>query len=381
MAEWDSIEEVSQEIQNNLSSNTNKKSIALLYAFNATWKTRLSALFDSLNEVFWETLETEEVESAEIPDIKVFSYNAFIEDLFSWDNDEFILTFKQHWVFEFIEKQDLEWNIKNIYKEITNSKIEPKFNYDDESVAFPIITVQNDESILEENVKISKSEESIFIWSIYFAILEIAIESLNAEEGDRVTKKFNNLECIVIDDPVSSIDDTWIITIAEKLFRLIKSYKGNQINFLLTTHHALFYNVLFNAFKKLNNLKYEENWYPYILSKTYNNKIQLDIKSYDTPFSYHLTIIDIINKAIRGNQIERYHFNIFRSLLEKTATFLGRKGMWECVLWDKKNLYVRILNIYSHGKISELEYNKVQDNHKELFIECFTKFVSDFKYR
>ena len=60
MAEFDSIEKVSQEIKNNLNSITDKKSIALLYAFNATWKTRLSVDFNLLNEDFEETFETEE---------------------------------------------------------------------------------------------------------------------------------------------------------------------------------------------------------------------------------------------------------------------------------------------------------------------------------
>jgi len=36
MSEFNSIEKVSQEIKNKLDSNTDKKSIALLYAFNGT---------------------------------------------------------------------------------------------------------------------------------------------------------------------------------------------------------------------------------------------------------------------------------------------------------------------------------------------------------
>lgn len=379
MPDFDSIEEVFQEIRDNLNSVTDKKSIALLYAFNATWKTRLSVEFNWLNEAFSDE-EFEETDSSEIPDIKVFSYNAFIEDLFNWDNENFILNFKQHWVFEFIKKQDLEWIIKDIYKDITNSKIEPKFDYDNQNITFPIVTVNDDENITEDPIKISKSEESIFVWSVYFAVLKVAIDALNTTEDNRITKKFNNLEYVIIDDPVSSIDDTWIITIADKLFELIKSYKGNQINFLLTTHHALFYNVLFNSFKRFNKLKYQDNWYPYILSKTFDNKIKLDIKNYDTPFSYHISIIDVIKKAINGNHIERYHFNLFRSLLEKTANFLGYDGIWGCVLWDRKNLYIKVINMYSHGKISELEYNTVQDSHKELFIECFNEFIRNFKY-
>lgn len=381
MTPFDTIEEVSEEIKEKLNSNNAKKSIALLYAFNATWKTRISVEFNNLNNQFQETENFEdEDDETEIPDIKVLSYNAFIEDLFSWDNENYILNFNSHWLLKFIEKQDLEWNIKDIYKEITSSKIEPKFDYTNEKVTFPIITVIDEENADEEPIKISKGEESIFIWSIYFSVLELAIESLNTEIDDRPTTKFNNLEFIIVDDPVSSMDDTWIITIADKLFNLIKSYKGQQLNFLLTTHHALFYNVLFNSFKRLNNFKYNNNWFPYVLSKTIDNKINLDLKNYDTPFSYHISTIDIIKKAIQNNNIERYHFNLFRSLLEKTTNFLWKNGISHCVLWEKKSLHIKIINMYSHWKISELEYNQVQDIHKELFEDCFNQFLTDFKY-
>ena len=378
MAEFDSIEKVSQEIKNNLNSITDKKSIALLYAFNATWKTRLSVDFNLLNEDFEETFETEETKPSEIPNIKVFSYNAFIEDLFSWNNENFILNFKKHWVFEFIEKQGLEWSIKDVYKDITNSKVEPKFNYRDQSISFPIITVKDDGSIDEKPIKISKSEESIFIWSIYYAILEIAIESLNTTEDLRVTKKFNNLEYVVVDDPVSSIDDTWIITVADKLFQTIRLYNGNKINFLITTHHALFYNVLFNSFRRLK--KSESKKFFYILSKNNSNNLKLKWQDEDSPFAYHLSTISMIKETIKNWNIERYHFNLFRSLLEKTANFLGYSSIDDCILWDNKSEYVRIINIYSHGKISELEYNEVQNEHKEIFIECFNKFIENFKY-
>lgn len=68
------------------------------------------------------------------------SYNAFLEDLFVWDNENYILEFKSHWVIDFIKKQDLEKSIKNIFTNITNSKIEPKFDYENENVTFSIVS-------------------------------------------------------------------------------------------------------------------------------------------------------------------------------------------------------------------------------------------------
>ena len=153
------IEYLWTQIRNELNNNTDKKSIALLYAFNGTWKTRLSVDFNSLNE-------TEENK------IKVLSYNAFLEDLFVWDNENYILEFKSHWVIDFIKKQDLEKSIKNIFTNITNSKIEPKFDYENENVTFSIVSWWDGDMI---NIKVSKSEESILIWSIFYSILETAI--------------------------------------------------------------------------------------------------------------------------------------------------------------------------------------------------------------
>ena len=49
--------------------------------------------------------------------------------------------FKSHWVIDFIEEQGLEEGIKNIYANLTRSKILPDFNYTDKNIAFPIVSV------------------------------------------------------------------------------------------------------------------------------------------------------------------------------------------------------------------------------------------------
>ena len=92
----------------------------------------------------------------------------------------------------------------------------------------------------------------MLIWSVFYTVLETAIDALNTPEVDnRSTQAFNDLQYIIIDDPVSSIDDTKIITMAIKLIEAIKLYQGNTVKFLITTHHALFYNVLVNSFDRM----------------------------------------------------------------------------------------------------------------------------------
>ena len=68
------------------------------------------------------------------------------------------------------------------------------------------------------NLKISKGEESNFIWSVFYTLLEQVITILNVPEPDeRETNKFDKLEYVFIDDPVSSLDDNHLIELAVDL--------------------------------------------------------------------------------------------------------------------------------------------------------------------
>ncbi len=363
MANFNTIEEVADKIKSDLTAQNDKKSIALLYAFNATGKTRLSVEFDNLNE-------------NENGEIKVLSYNAFLEDLFVWNNDDYILEIKSHWVIELIKEQGLENDIIDNFKLLTNSKIEPQFDFANNQVVFAIVS---GDDATAENIKISKSEESLLVWSIFYSILEVAIDALNTKEEDRTTDKFNHLEYIVIDDPVSSIDDERIISLAVKLFELVKSSESKGINFLITTHHALFFNVLFNSFRKLP--KSEAKKYFYIFSKN-ENILVLENQNDDSPFAYHILVKNKIQEAIENDNLEKYHFNLFRTLLEKTASFLGYNNWSDCILdEDNKAEIVRIVNLYSHSKLSDLESGSLSNTDKELFKLAFKDFIKNFKFK
>ncbi len=354
MAEFNSIETVAGKIKENLDSDANKKQISILYAFNSTGKTRLSTAFTGLAN-----------------DDKVLCYNAFVEDLFKWDNENYILTLDpKSWIVELIKEQGIEKNISDNFSKIINSKIEPEFNLSKGEITFNIVSGDDD---AKSNIKISKGEESMFIWSIFYTLLETAIEELNiTEEGNRSTERFNELEYVIIDDPVSSIDDNRIITMTLELIEIIKGSNNNKLKFLITTHHALFYNILFNSFKKNKE-------YKYILSKD-GTKLKLENKD-DSPFGYHFLVIDEIQKAIKNNAIQKYHFNLFRGLLEKIANFLGYNEWQDCVLGDNKQECIKLINLNSHGKLSDLEYKELSNEEKALFQKTFDEFIKGFKWR
>ena len=118
-------------------------------------------------------------------------------------------------------EQGQEPNITKHFQRYTNEKLTPSFNEehtikdkDDKDVivhAFSEVrfSFERGDDSDSEYVKISKGEESCFIWSVFYSLLEQTVSVLNeAEESDRETDQFNDLQYVFIDDPVSSLDDT-----------------------------------------------------------------------------------------------------------------------------------------------------------------------------
>lgn len=371
MEDFDSIENLAKAIKNKLNPGLidrlkgvvgkHENKILALYAFNSTGKTRLSNEFNKLNEDGDQKY-------------RVLCYNALLEDLFVWDNENYIINFdKKSWIIKLVIDQGLENNIAKDFKDITNSKLEPLFDFAEGKVSF---SVASGDEQYGSNVKISRGEESVLIWCVFHSVLEMIIDNLNAKETDRSTSEFNDLMYIIIDDPVSSIDDTKIIPITLKIVDTIRSCKNINIKFLITTHHALFYNVFINSFKKE---KYKGTFDSYSLSKISQN-LRL-VRQDDSPFSYHLSIKEVIDEAIKNDTIERYHFNLFRNILEKTSIFLGYNKWSDCILKEDNKEFVRILNLYSHSKISDLESREISTQDRDLFIDAFGAFIKDFKWK
>lgn len=359
--------------------DANKK-VQLIYAFNGTGKTRLSREFKQLIAP-----KDVDVEDAVASKIKVMYYNAFTEDLFYWDNDldndedrKFKIqsnTFTE-WV---LVEEGQENNITANFQHYTGDKLTPVFNaeytYSDEignvvivpaysEVTFSIKT-GDDQSV--DNVKISKGEESCFIWSIFYCLLNQVISILNVPE-DRETKKFDDLQYVFIDDPVSSLDDNHLIELAVNVAELIKSNQSN-VKFIVTTHNPLFYNVLFNEF---NNSDSRSGYKPKDCKKGRLEKLEdgthllIDQPS-DSPFSYHLFLLSELEKAIESDSIHKYHFNFLRNILEKTSTFLGY-GKWRDILPQESQeaYFNRIINLSSHSKHTGEEISIIEENDKKV---------------
>jgi hypothetical protein len=101
----------------------------------------------------------------------------------------------------------------------------------------------------------------------------------------------------------------------------------------------------------------------------------------DSPFSYHHDVIVKLRKAVNTGSIEKYHFNLFRALLEKTSSFLGLGKMENCIIGEKKEEIERLLHSYSHNKLIETEFKELPDEQKDLFKLAFNNFIKEFKWK
>jgi hypothetical protein len=319
--------------------------VQLIYAFNGSGKTRLSRAFKDL---IAPKADGEDGQQSELAPKKILYYSAFTEDLFYWDNDlesdsEPKLKIQPNtftkWV---LDDQGQDRNVTSTFQHYTNDKLTPNFSADFSEVTFSFERGNKDH---EPKIKISKGEESSFIWSVFFTLLDQVVSVLNvAEPSDRETRQFDQLEYVFVDDPVSSLDENHLIELAVNLASLIKSSQSD-LKFIITTHNPLFYNVLFN---ELNGKAC------YMLERLEDGGFTLTEKKGDSnrSFSYHLNLLQTIEQAIADQKVERYHFTLLRNLYEKTASFLGYPSWKELLPDDKQSYYSRIINFTSHSTLS-----------------------------
>lgn len=338
------------------------KKVQLIYAFNGVGKTRLSREFKEL--IVPKNHDNEDEETK----VKVLYYNAFTEDLFYWDNDLKEDTNRKliirpngftNWV---LRDQGQESNIIKHFQHYTNDKLTPSFNEEYNEISFSI-EAGNEESV--DYIKISKGEESCLIWCVFYSLLEQVVEVLNiAEPLDRETDQFNDLEYVFIDDPVSSLDENHLIELAVNIAELIKSSRS-ELKFIITTHNPMFYNVLYNELdlKKKNR---EGRECCYLLDKKDDGTYELIGKLGDSNknFSYHLHLISVLQEAVDGNRIEKYHFMLLRNLYEKTANFLGCTQWSDLLPDDKKTYYNRVIQFTSHSTLSNEAVSEPTDPEK-----------------
>jgi hypothetical protein len=348
-----SHEAIAKEIANT------KEQVVLIYAFNATGKTRLSVAFKDATK------------GAEGLHTGVY-YNAYSEDLFIWDNDsengevsvqldirksslnrfhsslseddirDKLARFKPDYRFDFIPHDNPEDGIRSVL-------------FFDE-VADP----SDPNNISKVPRKISRGEERIFVWCFFLALFEV-----EGWAGKQSAHFF-------IDDPVSSLDDHNIFITASTLFDLIEEHYEKR-KFVITTHHLGLFSILSDWLTKGEKAsKFKNNARICTLSLK-KGEVTLESCRKDV-FLYHLRLLQVLETAYAGGEVKAYHFALLRQVLENVASFLG-VGKFGYVLEqigiEDADEVATIVNSLSHRKVYYFESDDLVPDNLDTFEKVF----------
>lgn len=329
---------------------------ALIFAYNGTGKTRLSYDFAHYGR-----------EEGASP--HTLYYNAYTEDLFTWDNDlenntdHHLIINQDSALIQGLAGFNFSEPLRKYLQVFTD--IDFDFHYDSENPDLPDYVVfsktLNDETF--ENIKISRGEERLFVWCFFRCIVDQVLGGNSAYKG---------IEYIYIDDPMSSLDDNNVITFAAQLYNVIRDSLRNErkvinsgigelrrIKFVISTHHALFFHVMIHGLS--NDSKLGQF---YLHRAKDSDEVILKSMSDKTPFYYNVAMMSEIQEAIFNDRLYTYHFTIMRSVMEKIAEFFGHRD-YRYILdgitykgndFDEPSfskgelvdLYSRIVNVFSH---------------------------------
>jgi AAA domain len=342
--------------------NGGNQDFVLLFAYNGTGKTRLSMEFK-------ESGKKSEAER------DTLYFNAFTEDLFVWDNDfeediNRVLKINSESRF-FAGFRELELETKIFTYLQRYAKFNFKIDYDNWTVSFYL----SDQGNVIDNIKISRGEQNIFVWCVFLAIVQLALDEAGA---------YSWVDYIYIDDPISSLDDNNAIAIASDLVKLIgrerrvdyQEISKRHIKAIISSHHVLFFNVLCNEMK-------HQKFRRYFLHKPDTNGFYVIQSTENTPFFHHVAMLSELHKAANSvdGKVHTYHFNVLRGILEKTAVFFGFDHFSKCVHGIEDNtLYERALQLLSHGGYSIYEPTEMGEDTKKLFKDVLNAFLEKYKF-
>lgn len=345
-----------------------REKIVLIYAFNATGKTRLSVAYK-------DATKDEGGAHAGV------YYNAYSEDLFVWQNDSENDGTP-------IQLDIRKCSLNKFHSALTEDDIRNKLNRFKPSYRFEFIYHENPEdgiqavSFFQEvpdlddankiskiAYKISRGEERIFIWCFFLALFEV--------DGwaDQQASHF------FIDDPVSSLDDHNIFITASTLFDLIEDHFENR-KIIITTHHLGFFAILADWLKKGEKAdKFKKHAKVGILSGK-KGKLSLESPNNDV-LLYHLRLLQLLEQAWVANEVRAFHFALLRQVLENVASFLG-VGQFGYVLREigisDPEDTARVINTLSHKKVYYFESEILEKDSREVFDKIFLGLKGKYNF-
>lgn len=336
----------------------------LLYAYNRTGKTRLSMEFKKLGKRKGNgTADT-------------LYFNAYTEDLFIWENDldsdcdrHLQLNSKSAFL-KLLAELALDLSIAEYLSRYAD------FEFDIDYTSWKVTFRKGD----EEQIKISRGEQNIFIWCIFMAICEQVIAG---------HLSYQWVKYLYIDDPISSLDDNNAIAVACDLAGLLRKAAARRdmagspdpLRTVFSSHHALFFNVMCNELSRRPEGQNKVDHKRYFLQQPTGERVYTLRATDDTPYFDHINTLAELDRCSKSDTLYTYHFNALRSVLEKTASFFGQEDIRFCLRGLKDEaLYNRALNLLSHGKYAITQPVEMVDDNKKLFRQILDDFLSKFEF-
>jgi len=351
------LEELAAHLRQQIAAQ-NKK-CTLIFAHNGTGKTRLSMAFK-------EQGKTRDADGT-VTTRDTLYFNAYTEDLFSWDNDlahdrDRVLRMNTASAFfDGLAELEMENRIRPLLRR--HADFDFQIDYGQGTILFWRETVKDAAGKdVPVPIKISRGEENIFIWCFFLAVAQLAIDGQEAYEWVRY---------LYIDDPISSLDENNAIAVAAHLARMLKGQE--RLKAVISSHHTLFFNVLCNELGR--------PWQFY-LGREAAGWVLRDTGQ--TPRFYHVAMLKELHEAAQAGRLFTYHFTILRSIMEKTATFHGFSHFGDVMKRapddEDGTLHFRYIQLLSHGGYSLFEPAEMLPENKDIFRSILADFMTDYRF-
>lgn len=329
---------------------------ALVFAYNGTGKTRLSYDFAHYDRSIGDPPHT-------------LYYNAYTEDLFTWDNDhennthhKFLINQNSELI-KGLAGTNIEESLRKNLSVFTDIGFEFKYEGSPSDPPSYVVFSKEVNGEVVTDIKVSRGEERLFVWCFFRFIIDQVLGGNDA---------YKSIEYIYIDDPMSSLDDNNVIAFAAQLYNVIRNSLKNErrdifsgkenprrIKFVVSSHHALFFHVMLHGLSddaKLGRFYlHRDKDYDELVLKSMSDK---------APFFYNVAMMCEIQDAIKNDRLYTYHFNIMRSVMDKIKEFFGHNNYsiildgidYKGYRFDETaftkgelvDLYSRIVNVFSH---------------------------------
>jgi hypothetical protein len=356
------------------------ESIVLVYAFNATGKTRLSVAYKDATKTDGGR------------HIGVY-YNAFSEDLFRWDNDQMRLEIKHSSLNLYhasLKEQDIRQRLTPY-----RPKYEFYFDLDPDPergiTAITFFVPGEEQEKAEESgdgadegaedrdqrptpIKISRGEERMFVWCFFLALFDVS------DWADEQDAHF------FIDDPVSSLDEHNLFVTAETLYQLIEQHLGKR-KIIITSHHFGMMTILSDwlskgehASKFVNRNK-TKKYGQYFMERRGDEVVLINPRQ--GVALYHLRLLQLLDDAVTADAVQSHHFALLRQVLENVGSFLGVPQFGQVLKRigiSNDQQATAIVNALSHQKVYYYQSSLPRPDDVRLLVEVMQKLKATYDF-